>query len=180
MVDGRKLRTLSARNPSDLPWKELGVELVFECAGALTRREDLEKHVRAGARFVLLSAPSKSEEVETVIHGVNAPGGAPAIISCASCRPCMHIPLPSRSSMDRVSASAAVGPRPRTSCRPRRAQRTRPRVRCRSTRVCSTASRSGRQFLSDLSRTSRSSLCSFSDQMPQFFISFAEVDQLGV
>src|SRR6266542_1369838 len=53
VVDGRKLRTLSARNPSDLPWKELGVELVFECAGALTRREDLEKHVRAGARFVL-------------------------------------------------------------------------------------------------------------------------------
>ena len=53
--------------------------------GALTRREDLEKHVRAGARFVLLSAPSNSEEVETVVHGVNLPGGTPTIISCASC-----------------------------------------------------------------------------------------------
>ena len=84
VVAGRKLRTLSKRDPSDLPWKELGVELVFECTGALTRREDLEKHIGAGARFVLLSAPSKGE-VETVIHGVNEPGGNPAIISCESC-----------------------------------------------------------------------------------------------
>ena len=85
MVAGRTLRTLSNHDPLHLPWKELGVELVFECTGALTRREDLEKHVRAGARFVLLSAPSKGGEVETVIHGVNVPEGAPAIISCASC-----------------------------------------------------------------------------------------------
>jgi glyceraldehyde 3-phosphate dehydrogenase len=84
VVAGRKLRTLSKRDPSDLPWKELGVELVFECTGALTRRQDLEKHIGAGARFVLLSAPSKGE-VETVIHGVNVPGGNPAIISCESC-----------------------------------------------------------------------------------------------
>ena len=49
VVAGRKLRTLSNRDPSDLPWKELGVELVFECTGALTRREDLEKHIRAGS-----------------------------------------------------------------------------------------------------------------------------------
>ena len=74
VVAGRKLRTLSNRDPLGLPWKELDVELVFECTGALTRREDLEKHIRAGARFVLLSAPSKGEEVETVIHGVNVAG----------------------------------------------------------------------------------------------------------
>jgi glyceraldehyde 3-phosphate dehydrogenase len=58
---------------------------VFECTGAFTRREDLEQHVRAGARFVLLSAPSKDGGVETVVHGVNAPGGSPVIVSCASC-----------------------------------------------------------------------------------------------
>src|ERR1051326_6068643 len=81
---GRKLRTLSNFDPAHLPWKQLGVELVFECTGALTRREDLEKHVVAGGRFVLLSSPSKGE-VETVIHGVNVPGGTPAIISCESC-----------------------------------------------------------------------------------------------
>src|SRR5678815_2203374 len=85
VVAGRKLRTLSNFDPADLPWKQLGVELVFECTGALIRREDLEKHVVAGARFVLLSSPSKDEEVETVIHGVNLPGSAPTIISCASC-----------------------------------------------------------------------------------------------
>jgi glyceraldehyde 3-phosphate dehydrogenase len=85
VVAGSKLRTLSQRDPSDLPWKQLGVELVFECTGALTRREDLEKHIRAGAQFVLLSAPSKGEELETVIHGVNTQGGTGAIVSCASC-----------------------------------------------------------------------------------------------
>ncbi|MCG3162535.1 MAG: Glyceraldehyde-3-phosphate dehydrogenase [Acidobacteria bacterium] len=85
VVADRRLRTLSARDPSDLPWKELGVELVFECTGAFTRREDLEKHIRAGARFAILSAPSKSADVETIVHGVNAPGGASAIVSCASC-----------------------------------------------------------------------------------------------
>jgi glyceraldehyde 3-phosphate dehydrogenase len=83
VVDGRKLRTLSNRDPSALPWKELGVDLVFECTGALTRREDLEKHVQAGARMVLLSAPSAG--VEVVVHGVNAPLGPSTIISCASC-----------------------------------------------------------------------------------------------
>jgi glyceraldehyde 3-phosphate dehydrogenase len=84
VVAGRKLRTLSSRDPSALPWKQLGIELVFECTGALTRREDLEKHVRAGARFVLLSAPSKDKDVETLVHGANAAGPASSIISCAS------------------------------------------------------------------------------------------------
>jgi glyceraldehyde 3-phosphate dehydrogenase len=85
VIAGRKLRTLSNLDPSDLPWKQLGVELVFECTGTLTRREDLEKHVRAGAQFVLLSAPSKDEEVETIIHGVSGSSGSREIISCASC-----------------------------------------------------------------------------------------------
>ena len=84
-IAGRKVRTLRTRDPLDLPWRELGVDLVFECTGALTRREDLEKHIHAGARTVLLSAPSKGGEVETVVHGANTPEGIPAMISCASC-----------------------------------------------------------------------------------------------
>jgi glyceraldehyde 3-phosphate dehydrogenase len=68
VIADRKVRTLSNRDPLGLPWRELGVEVVFECTGALTRREDLEKHVRAGARVVLLSAPSKGDEVEMVVH----------------------------------------------------------------------------------------------------------------
>jgi glyceraldehyde 3-phosphate dehydrogenase len=85
VVAGRTVRTLRSRDPLDLPWRELGVELVFECTGALTRREDLEKHIRAGARTVLLSAPSKGGEVETVVHGANTPDGTPVMLSCASC-----------------------------------------------------------------------------------------------
>src|SRR5689334_18897154 len=57
VVAGRKLRTLKTRAPGELPWRELGVEVVFECTGALTRRDDLEKHIQAGARTVILSAP---------------------------------------------------------------------------------------------------------------------------
>jgi glyceraldehyde 3-phosphate dehydrogenase len=84
VVAGRKLRTLRIRAPLELPWRDLGVELVFECTGALTRREDLVKHIQAGARTVILSAPSKGGEVATVVHGVNT-SGASQIISCASC-----------------------------------------------------------------------------------------------
>ncbi len=85
VVAGRKLQTLGSRDPLALPWKELGIELVFECTGALLGRVDLEKHIQAGARFVLLSAPSHGGEVETVVHGANAPEGTSGIISCASC-----------------------------------------------------------------------------------------------
>jgi glyceraldehyde 3-phosphate dehydrogenase len=79
------LALLSERNPSRLPWKSLGVDIVFECTGAFTTRKDLEAHVEAGARYVILSAPSRGEDVETVVHGVNTPDGNTTIISCASC-----------------------------------------------------------------------------------------------
>lgn len=79
------IRTVHRRDPAELPWQELGVDIVFECTGALTQREDLEKHVQAGAKYVLLSAPSKGGELETVVHAVNTAGGESRIISCASC-----------------------------------------------------------------------------------------------
>ena len=85
IVAGRGLRVLQTRDPAVLPWRTLHVDLVFECTGALTRLEDLEKHIQAGARFVLLSAPSHGGEVETVVHGANRPTGATSVISCASC-----------------------------------------------------------------------------------------------
>ena len=84
-VAGRELRTLRKRDPAELPWRELGVDVVFECTGALKKREDLEKHIRAGAKYVLLSAPTQGAEVETVVHGANVPHGELSIISCASC-----------------------------------------------------------------------------------------------
>lgn len=84
-VGGHTLAILHERDPANLPWRPLDVDLVFECTGAFTRRGDLEAHIRAGARYVILSAPSKSEDVETIVHGVNTPSGRAAIISCASC-----------------------------------------------------------------------------------------------
>jgi glyceraldehyde 3-phosphate dehydrogenase len=84
-VSGKTIRLLSEKDPAKLPWKDLGIDLVFECTGRFTKREDLEKHIDAGAKKVILSAPSKSGEVVTAVHGVNHPKGNPTIISCASC-----------------------------------------------------------------------------------------------
>jgi glyceraldehyde 3-phosphate dehydrogenase len=85
VIDGRPLVYLSERDPGRLPWADLGVDLVLECTGRFTEREDAEKHVRAGARMVVLSGPTKSPDVPTIIHGVNRPDGETQIISCASC-----------------------------------------------------------------------------------------------
>jgi hypothetical protein len=84
-VGEHRLTLRREENPARLPWKSLNVDIVFECTGAFTRREDLEAHIRAGARYVILSAPSKSDDVETIVHGVNTPQEGTAIISCASC-----------------------------------------------------------------------------------------------
>src|SRR5690242_4215490 len=85
VVDGRRIPVFSEHDPAKLPWGELGVDLVLECTGAFTTAEDLGKHVQAGASFVILSAPTSSESVPTVVHGVNRPEGRPQLISCASC-----------------------------------------------------------------------------------------------
>jgi glyceraldehyde 3-phosphate dehydrogenase len=84
-VDGQAYAFLAERDPAELPWADQGVDIVFECTGLFTTQDDLEKHLYAGAKFVILSAPSKSEGVPTVVHGVNTPPGGKQIISCASC-----------------------------------------------------------------------------------------------
>lgn len=84
IVESARIRALREKDPAALPWKDLGVDLVFECTGVFTSREGLSKHIEAGARFAVLSAPSKSQDVETVVHGVNSAGKS-EIISCASC-----------------------------------------------------------------------------------------------
>jgi glyceraldehyde 3-phosphate dehydrogenase len=85
LVGGRRCRFISERDPARLPWRDLDIDVVLECTGAFTTREDLEKHIRAGAKAVVLSAPSKSDDVATVVFGVNRPGAAVRTISCASC-----------------------------------------------------------------------------------------------
>src|SRR5215207_1603247 len=75
LVGGRRVSLLGERDPAHLPWKELGIDLVLECTGVFTSAEDLERHIQAGASYVILSSPTKSETVPTVVHGVHRPEG---------------------------------------------------------------------------------------------------------
>ncbi len=84
VVDDASYRILSETDPAKLPWRDMGVDLIFECTGGFTRRAELEKHLQAGARQVILSAPAKGEGVPFVVYGANTAEGEP-IISCASC-----------------------------------------------------------------------------------------------
>ncbi|WP_069813412.1 type I glyceraldehyde-3-phosphate dehydrogenase [Streptomyces sp. TP-A0874] len=85
VVDGRNIPVYSRKDPAELPWGDLGVDLVLECTGIFTREDDLKRHLSAGARFVILSAPAKTEKVATVVHGVNQSPEEQRIVSCASC-----------------------------------------------------------------------------------------------
>lgn len=69
---GRKIKILAEKDPANLPWKEMGVDLVLECTGRFTKYEDVKKHLEAGAKKVLISAPSKNpEKIPSYILGVN-------------------------------------------------------------------------------------------------------------
>ncbi|WP_375260815.1 type I glyceraldehyde-3-phosphate dehydrogenase [Palleronia sp.] len=84
-VGDKRYRVLSEKDPANLPWDEMGVDLVLECTGIFTKKPDLQKHIDAGAKRVILSAPAKGEEpVPFVVHGVNEADDEP-IISTASC-----------------------------------------------------------------------------------------------
>ncbi len=86
-VDGDTFKVLSVRDPAQLPWKDLGVDVVFESTGLFTKRDDAAKHVAAGAKKVIITAPARSPDV-TVVLGVNDDKYDPAkhqIVSNASC-----------------------------------------------------------------------------------------------
>ncbi|MGW4440293.1 type I glyceraldehyde-3-phosphate dehydrogenase [Streptomyces sp. NPDC004596] len=86
-VDGHTIKVLSERNPADIPWGELGVDIVIESTGIFTKKEDAEKHIAGGAKKVLISAPAKNEDI-TIVMGVNQDKYDPAnhhVISNASC-----------------------------------------------------------------------------------------------
>ena len=82
---GKTIKYLSERDPANLPWKALGVDIVFECTGLFTQSEGLGKHLTAGAKYAVLSAPPKGGDVCCIVHGVTKPGEADRAISCASC-----------------------------------------------------------------------------------------------
>ena len=86
IVDGKEIRIYAEKDPVNLPWKELDVDVVFECTGFFTKKEDALSHIKAGAKKVIISAPGKGE-MKTVVFGVNENilDGSEEIISAASC-----------------------------------------------------------------------------------------------
>jgi len=83
LIDGRAVRYTSIKDPSELPWKKLEVDVVIESTGLFTNRADAEKHLGAGAKFVVISGPTR--DTPTIVHGVNTEEGKVSVFSCASC-----------------------------------------------------------------------------------------------
>ena len=86
IVGGKKIRVLAEKDPSLLPWKDLGVDLVFECTGHFTSYDKAVAHIQAGAKHVIVSAPCKGD-VKTIVYNVNNEilTGDEDVISAASC-----------------------------------------------------------------------------------------------
>ena len=87
LVNGDRIRVLAQRNPAELPWRELGVDVVLECTGLFTTKEKASAHLKGGAKKVIISAPGGKDVDATVVYGVNerALKASHAVISNASC-----------------------------------------------------------------------------------------------
>jgi glyceraldehyde 3-phosphate dehydrogenase len=156
-VGRHSIRMLAERDPAQLPWGELGVDVVIESTGRFTSAQDARKHLDGGARKVIISAPAKGEDI-TIVMGVNDDKYDPArhsIISNASCttncvapmakvlndsfgirrglrRRSTPTPMTRSSWTSRTPTCGGPGRQRRTSSRPRRARPRRPRSCCRS------------------------------------------------
>jgi glyceraldehyde 3-phosphate dehydrogenase len=94
-VNGKSMKVLSEKDPAALPWKDLGVDFVLESTGRFTDREAAARHLEAGARKVIISAPAKKEDI-TIVYGVNHTAYDPArhhVISNASCTTNCLVPV---------------------------------------------------------------------------------------
>ncbi|MDA8093872.1 MAG: type I glyceraldehyde-3-phosphate dehydrogenase [Betaproteobacteria bacterium] len=87
IVNGDKIRVCAVRNPAELPWKELGIDVVHECTGIFTSKEKASAHLAAGAKKVIISAPGGKDVDATIVYGVNhqALKASDTVISNASC-----------------------------------------------------------------------------------------------
>jgi glyceraldehyde 3-phosphate dehydrogenase len=95
VVNGKPIKVSAIKEPEKLPWKALGVELVLESTGRFTNRPDADKHLAAGARKVVISAPAKGEDI-TIVMGVNHQRYDPArhhVLSNASCTTNCLVPV---------------------------------------------------------------------------------------
>ena len=95
VVNGDRIRVLAQRNPAELPWAELGVDVVMECTGFFTTKEKASVHLKAGARKVIISAPGGKDVDATIVYGVNHQvlRAAHTVISNASCTTNCQAPL---------------------------------------------------------------------------------------
>ena len=86
IINNRKVRVYSETDPKNLPWKELGIDVVFECTGVFTDKDASHAHIEAGAKKVIISAPAKGD-LKTIVYNVNDDilDGTEEIISAASC-----------------------------------------------------------------------------------------------
>lgn len=82
-IEGKPIKYTTIKDQSELPWKSLGVDVVIESTGFFTNKPDAEKHLKAGAKFVVISGPTK--DTPTIVHGVNTDEGKIEIFSCGSC-----------------------------------------------------------------------------------------------
>ena len=88
LIDGKKVAYLQEPDPEKLPWKDMGVDVILECTGVFNKSEKAIKHVNAGAKLVILSAPPKSDDIKILLMGCNEKEFSPEkhhIISNASC-----------------------------------------------------------------------------------------------
>src|SRR6201994_1798879 len=95
VVNGDKIRVLANRNPAELPWGELGVDVVLECTGFFTTKEKASAHIKGGAKKVIISAPGGKDVDATIVHGVNQHvlKATDTIISNGSCTTTCLAPL---------------------------------------------------------------------------------------
>ena len=94
-IDGDQIKVLSEKDPAKLPWSDLGVDVVLESTGRFTNRDDAAKHITAGAKKVIISAPAKGEDI-TIVMGVNHDkydGSKHHIVSNASCTTNCLVPM---------------------------------------------------------------------------------------
>ncbi|MCK4261606.1 type I glyceraldehyde-3-phosphate dehydrogenase, partial [bacterium] len=95
IVNGRKIKVLARKDPAQLPWKDLGIEVVIEATGRFRDKEGASKHLQAGAKKVIITAPAKGEDI-TIVMGVNENKYDPAkhhILSNASCTTNCLVPV---------------------------------------------------------------------------------------
>ncbi len=86
VVDGKDVKVFAEKDPENLPWGDLGVDVVLECTGIFTDKEKAGKHIKAGAKKVMISAPAKGD-IKTIVYGVNHSDldGSEEVVSGASC-----------------------------------------------------------------------------------------------